>query len=68
MCATILLLGLLRVSALGLRKTLLSCGLGVFVSLAALNAIDATDRHLARILQEVEDGLHGHARDPSKST
>jgi hypothetical protein len=29
----------------------------------ALNAINYVDDHIARILQEIEDGLHGHPRD-----
>jgi hypothetical protein len=29
----------------------------------ALNAINHVDDHISRILQEIEDGLHGHPRD-----
>jgi hypothetical protein len=34
----------------------------------ALNAVNAIDDHINRIVQEVDDGLHGHPRDPNSFT
>lgn len=42
--------------------------IGTFVTDGhALNAINALDEHIARIQQELEDGMHGHAKDPANN-
>jgi len=42
--------------------------IGTFVTDGhALNAINALDEHIARIQQELEDGMHGHAKDSANN-
>ena len=42
--------------------------IGTFVTDGhALNAINALDEHIARIQQELEDGMHGIAKDPANN-